>query len=422
MTTFAGKTTVGVLKFMFEVAENKQKFHVIAGLDLGTLEKNIITADYGIVDIFSQRVEYKPGGGNGAKLPHIRYRTPFGLKIIYTLGYADKARWKKVLGGQYGCVYIDEINVADMDFTREIAIRCDYLMATLNPDDPSLPVYEEFVNRSRPLPEWEHETPAELLGQLNAGAEQGWTHWYFSFKDNPVATPEKIAQITQSAPKGSKLYKNKVLGLRGRATGLVFNIEPQHLVTRAKAKECRFVRFSCGVDTSYSSKSPDTIAFIFVGYTDKREKIVLACKTYNNKDLQTPLAPSDIPVRLVAFLDACHKEWGFARDVYIDSADAGTITECNKYKRAHGSIYNFHPAYKKMHVMARIKLELGWLAHGVSLIMDECMDIRRELDAYSWKDDKDAPEDKNDHTINAWQYAWLPFIRMIGDGRGEMDG
>ena len=44
---------------------------------------------------------------------------------------------RDALGGQYGCLYIDEINTADIDFVREASMRCDYLMATLNPDDPS---------------------------------------------------------------------------------------------------------------------------------------------------------------------------------------------------------------------------------------------------------------------------------------------
>ncbi|MFR8313780.1 MAG: hypothetical protein ACLVBP_16320 [Ruminococcus sp.] len=59
---------------------------------------------------------------------------------------------RKPFGGQYGCLYIDEINTADIDFVREASMRCDYLMATLNPDDPSLDVYKEYINCSRPLP------------------------------------------------------------------------------------------------------------------------------------------------------------------------------------------------------------------------------------------------------------------------------
>ena len=37
-----------------------------------------------------------------------------------------------------------------------------------------------------------------------------------------------------------------------------------------------------------------------------------------------------------------------------------------------------------------------------------------ELERYSWDDEKDVPEDRNDHTINANQYAWIPYRDMIG--------
>ena len=37
-----------------------------------------------------------------------------------------------------------------------------------------------------------------------------------------------------------------------------------------------------------------------------------------------------------------------------------------------------------------------------------------ELNIYSW-DEKNQPEDGHDHDINACQYAWLPFKKMIGD-------
>ena len=39
----------------------------------------------------------------------------------------------------------------------------------------------------------------------------------------------------------------------------------------------------------------------------------------------------------------------------------------------------------------------------------------REYNAYSWQEDKDnEPEDRNDHTINAEQYSWLPYKDKIG--------
>lgn len=151
-TTAAGKTTVGLFKFILRCAASSKRLHVLAGLDQGTIEKNIITKELGVLDDFGDLVEYWPGGRGEDRLPHLLLHAPGGDRKIYVMGYADKARWKKALGGQYGCLYIDEINIADIDFVREAAMRCDYLLATLNPDDPGLPVYAEFIDHARPCP------------------------------------------------------------------------------------------------------------------------------------------------------------------------------------------------------------------------------------------------------------------------------
>ena len=177
-TTAAGKTTVGLFKFMLKVAESPKKIHILAGLDLGTIEKNIINKDLGILDDFGDLVEYNAGGKGKNSLPHLLFHPSSGDKVVYVLGYDNKARWKKALGGQYGCLYIDEINIADMEFVREASMRCDYMLATLNPDDPNLPVYEEYINHSRPLPEWEEETPKEILEMLKEEPKPGWAHWF----------------------------------------------------------------------------------------------------------------------------------------------------------------------------------------------------------------------------------------------------
>ena len=61
-TTAAGKTTVGILKFMFKVAASPKKIHILSGLDLGTIEKNIINKDLGICDVFGPLVQYNASG------------------------------------------------------------------------------------------------------------------------------------------------------------------------------------------------------------------------------------------------------------------------------------------------------------------------------------------------------------------------
>ncbi len=429
-TTAAGKTTVGLFKFMLKVAESPKKLHILAAKDTGTAEKNIINKDLGIIDDFGQLVEYHGNGTKDDKIPHLLYHTSKGDKVIYILGYGDKQKWQKALGGQYGCLYIDEINTADIDFVRESAMRCDYLMATLNPDDPALPIYKEYINCSRPLPEWQSETPREIKDELREEPKPGWVHWFFSFTHNLGLPKEKLEKIIANTPKGTKIWKNKIEGLRGKATGLVFSNfdRKRHVKTKAWLKQqlkdgkIKIKTITAGLDTSYSSESEDTIAMIYQIITEDRRVITVDEKIYSNADLTIPLAPSDTVRNFVDFLETNRKEWGFARDVFIDSADQATITELNKHKRLHGSAYNFIPAYKKTTIIDRIMLQISWLQQDAYLVLDHCVNHISELERYSWKEDKNnEPEDRNDHTINASQYAWLPYKMQIGD-KDEMGG
>lgn len=429
-TTAAGKTTVGLFKFMLKVAESPKKLHILAAKDTGTAEKNIINKDLGIIDDFGQLVEYHGNGTKDDKIPHLLYHTSKGDKVIYVLGYGDKQKWQKALGGQYGCLYIDEINTADIDFVRESAMRCDYLMATLNPDDPALPIYKEYINCSRPLPEWEQETPKEIKDELKEEPKPNWVHWFFSFVHNLGLPKEKLDKIIANTPKGTKIWKNKIEGLRGKATGLVFSNfdRKRHVKTKAWLKQqlkdgkIKIKTITAGLDTSYSSESEDTIAMIYQIITEDRRVITVDEKIYSNADLTIPLAPSDTVRNFVDFLEINRKEWGFARDVFIDSADQATITELNKHKRLHGSAYNFIPAYKKTTIIDRILLQISWLQQDAYLVLDHCVNHISELERYSWKEDKNnEPEDRNDHTINASQYAWLPYKMQIGD-KDEMGG
>lgn len=419
-TTASGKTTVGAgVKFMRMVSKSQKKLHIIASKTTGTAEKNIIQQDNGILDLH-KKAKYCGNGDKDNKLPHIKFEG----KIIYVLGYDNRDKWELVLGSQFGCVYIDEVNTANIDFVREISTRNDYLLATLNPDDPNLPIYKEFVNRSRPYKKYAADVPGEIISELKEMPVPNWRYWFFSFKDNLSLSKEDIEKKKRSAPPGTKLYKNKILGLRGKATGLVFpNFDrKKHIITKAWLKKqiedgkIKVKRFTAALDTSYSSASKDTIAMVFQIITECRKIITVDERIYSNAHLDTPLAPSDTVKNFIDFLERNREEWGFAKDVFIDSADQATITELQKHKRLHSSIYNFIPAYKRTKIIDRIKLMLSWLQQGAYLVLEHCVEHISELESYSWDEKKDnTPEDRNDHTINASQYGWLPYKMEIGD-------
>ena len=203
----------------------------------------------------------------------------------------------------------------------------------------------------------------------------------------------------------------------------------KHIVTKGFAKQFKdskrkehFEWFTSGLDTAYSTESPDTIAMSFIGITNLGRLFVLDERVYNNADMETPIAPSDTVENYIAFLERNRKEWGFAKNVFIDSADQATITEFAKYKRVHNDcMYAFNNAYKKVGIIDRINLQLGWLSYNDNgkepsyFVVDTCECYIHEMEVYSWREDKDnTPEDKNDHMINSAQYAWIPYRAKIG--------
>ena len=409
-TTASGKTTIGAgVKFMIKVSASKKKLHIIAGRTTGVVEKNILQQDNGILDLH-KNATYYGNGDKDYKFPHIKFED----KIILVMGYDTKDKWENALGGQYGCVFIDEINTADIEFVREISTRNEYLLATLNPDSPDIPVYKEFINRARPHTDYVQDVPQSILQELREPEYPKWRYWFFTFLDNAGLTPEQIEKKKQSAPVGTKMYKNKILGLRGRATGLIFNLRPENIITEAEAKKLKYVYYSVGCDTSYSKQSHDKLSFAFVGITQDRKCVVLETESRNNKDAVVPFAPSDVIPLLLSFAEMCKSKWGFSKNVYIDSADAGTISEAQKYKRNTACIYDFAGAWKKTKIITRIQLQQSWLQTGDFLVVSTCTDYIDECNTYSYTEDG-QPEDGHDHCINACQYAWLPYKAKIGD-------
>lgn len=428
-TTASGKTTTGIVKFLFKVAASNQKLHIISGQNLGIVEKNIINCELGILDIFGDTVSYNPKGKGKNGLPHIVYKINDETeKIIYILGYDNTSRWKYALGGQYGCIYIDEINTADMAYVRQAVMRCDYLMGTLNPDDPDKEIYKEYINRCRPLEKYKNDGPSELLEMLDEPAMPNWVWWYFSFDHNAGLSEEKKEKIKRTHSEGTVDHLHYVLGMRGKAEGIIFDNfdvkkhcvkykDSLELVKKNNQQNEYFIQFTAGLDTSYSKNSDDTIAMSYLGITNKRNLYLLDELVLNNKIEKVPFAPSDIVKKFVEFLEKNRKIYGFARDVFIDSADQATITELKKFKVNTGSIYNFNNAYKALKIIDRIQIQKGWYATGNMFVVDTCENFIKEMKTYSWSDKKNKtePQDANDHMINSVQYAWIPFKTIIGD-------
>lgn len=425
-TTFSGKTTTAInTKFLYMMNKSKRKKHLIAGESLGTVVSNILsTGDCGLLDNYPE-IELYLNGSNEQKLPHLKIDD----NIIYLVGYSDVARFKKVLGGQFGAVFIDEANISDMGFIRELFLpRFEYCCMTLNPDNPDKEIYTEIINRARPIDKYKDSVPKWIWEELNKGTPmKKWRYWFFGFDDNPTMTEEKREQLLSSLLPETREYQTKILGKRTKGTGLIFILPKDNIVNENEAMfenpqetdvdrliRRQFKKLTIGIDTAYSRESKDTFAFILSGITMTGQLIILEEMVLNNKGRTEPLTPSDIAIKVDEFVDYCTSKWGIIKNVFIDSADQATITECQKFRKLNGRSYSIFPAWKQTKVIDRINLQNSWIAKKNYLIVDHCENHIKEHNTYSWLPNKDEPEDANDHTINASQYSWLPYKQEIG--------
>lgn len=423
-TTSSGKTVTATnLKFMMKVINSDKDQHILAGKSIGVLEKNIIHSDYGILYFWNGMVEYKGKGSSEYKMPHLVVHIPDKKdKIIFLVGYSDRKRWENIRGSQFGCAFIDEANLANLDFLQEITMRCStWICMTLNPDDPSKDIYPNFINSCSPVKKYKKDIPLEILKYFSDKPKKNHKYWFFSFKDNLGISEERVQQIKDSNQEGTKRYNNLVLGLRCRAEGLCFpNFGASSLISEEQILNLKFKYFMSGLDTSYSVKTDDTIAMTFLGITEDGKLIYLDEKVLSNKNNPNPFSPSDVVKEYIKFLDDCVKRYSVGnrfKGCYIDEADSATYIEFKKYKKEHREIrYILNKSAKnELQIKDRIWLQVGWIKSGHYLVNEKCKEHIHEMENYSWHEDKiETPEDKNDHTINSQQYAFIPFRFRIG--------
>lgn len=203
---------------------HKDKIALI-GESITTLEKNFITADMGMINLFPN-VTYKKAGTGGSR---IEVKTEHGIKLIELYGASNTASWKKLLGGTHYAYMADEINIFHEELLSELWVRIfrngANLVCTSNGDMPDKPIYKEYLNYCSPAIKYinDPDIPKTTLQDLAAqDSKPGWTYYFIGFKDNPKYTEQDIKDLHSSVPKGSFRYITKILGARAAQEGAVF--------------------------------------------------------------------------------------------------------------------------------------------------------------------------------------------------------
>lgn len=203
----SSKTLMSILAWIMFIEESPDFVFGMSGNTLNSLYNNVIGGQYGILSIHPGSY-YKSSSSPSLFIP-----TSEGLKRCVLYGACNNNSHDKVVGLTAGGWYFDELNKHHKNFiseaqNRTLASPGRKLFATMNPDNPNKPVYSEFVDR------WRLASPEERR------AAGGVNYYHFTMKDNPILTPEMIAQY-EVQYQGFE-YDRYILGRRVSAEGLVY--------------------------------------------------------------------------------------------------------------------------------------------------------------------------------------------------------
>ena len=265
---------------------------------------------------------------------------------------------------------------------------------------------------------------------LSQSAKEGWVHWYFRMDDNPTLTPEKKASIIANVPEGSKTWKAKILGLRGRSEGLVYDeFTDKKIIKLDQFKWYPMEMVSkviCGLDSGLNN---DATALVTTLITTAGRLLVIPSFYYLPKIGSN--ANSQQALNIAKWLDYWLPRFGInITNIVSIIGDSAAITQDLMYE------INLKTPFRAMKVekkdilkdTQRVKSIIGkedWfyiidagyrnplnpnelLGHNDMFIV--------ELNNQIWDLKKNQPMDGNDHCIDAFKYASSYIYQMFRGG------
>lgn len=210
----SSKTVFALCAFALYVTRSPEREFLLSGRTVGTIEKNCILNEFGLLNLIPG-AKYRKVGESRAVVFDVELDGQVMHKTIYVVGAADIRAYMAIRGNSYGGWMADEINMHDPEFVVEAlkrtAVSTDRKhLWTLNPDNPRHWVYTDYLDRYDAMSDTENRD----LG--------GYRWWHFTPHDNPVMSPKMMRSLEMQFPKGSYLYDRYILGKRCIAEGLVY--------------------------------------------------------------------------------------------------------------------------------------------------------------------------------------------------------
>lgn len=422
--TNSGKSFILGMTFfdrILEAPRHHDQF-VLAGTSLPVLEKMYIQNPTSFYNINKPICKYSNSGTGGAR---IIIQTPTGEKMVYLVGYDNKAQWKKILGLTVFGFNVEEINIADDDFISELFIRVfrngGFLICSSNGGDPDARVYTDYLNKCRPLDKWSNQIPKETWEELNrCEANDNYRYYFFNFDDNPTMTEQQKTDLFASTPNGSYQWMTKILGIRGIREGVIYaeymrrdkNIIPYHSLFTQDSKY-EVSELTIGIDVGGTDHTVITLN----GFTrNYKEHIVIDYMKINNVNHDmiwdafvkwfTPYYEKYSMIMQGAFIDNAAKIMRLTFDARMKQ---------HFHLRCHGA--------KKYTIKQRVDWGMAFLDQGRLLFTDRTDDIYVAFTkAFYNNTSKTDIRDFNQHIhkdmVDSVEYGQAPYTNHMSAYKG----
>lgn len=199
-TPRSGKTTAGIMRFARHLIRSRDNIHLVTAYSAEQAFRLIMDGDgMGLLHIFKGacRTSHDDSGA------HLLIHLPSGDKKVYWKGGGKADSHKAITGMSLGSVYFCEINLLHDSmvqecFRRTYAAKDRWHIADLNPPSPADPCIKNVLDVQ----------------------DCRFIHW--RCEDNPILTPERLADIEAACKKSPFLYKRDWLGERVIPEGVIY--------------------------------------------------------------------------------------------------------------------------------------------------------------------------------------------------------
>jgi len=367
-----GKTVITLFRFLQACHECPDSQIFMVGHSADTIYNNAIRLIFETqqFEVFKPFCTWHPG----------KRVLKFMDKTITTMGAKDEGSLARFYGATFSLVYCDEITLYPDSIIHMIDTRLS----------PSHAMGFASMNPSYP----DHQVK-KWIDQ----AEEGSDYYYamhFTLEDNPFIDQDYKNRIKSSL--SGIFYKRNYLGEWCLAEGAIFDFfdEAIHVVDRPPRAAEYWI---AGID--YGTNNP--FACVLVGVSTGKYSQTGKCMWVEKEYYWDPKVKGrqKINSEFADDIEQFLEPYG-VKAIYLDPSAQSFQLELQRR--------GMHVVHANNEVEEGIQIMTKEMKSGNLFICDECKDLIREIQIYSWdnkaaKKGKDAPLKENDHAVDALRYA-----------------